>query len=119
VAALAQGCIKENLPSGAAIWTLKHLNGKMVHFPGLESNTLYVRACYPVLNERKDLINELKKEGRSSNNVVIGIPGIGKSSFGIYGYTPSAVYSSPEGRLFTIMTTLWGRDAHSLLQAAA
>jgi hypothetical protein len=86
VAALAQGCIKDNLPSGAAIWTLKPLNGKMVHFPGLESNKLYVRACYPILYERKDLINELKKEGRSSNNVVIGIPGIGKSSFGIYAF---------------------------------
>jgi hypothetical protein len=83
IEALPLGLDKVDLPSGAAVWTLKCVREEQALFPGLDSNKLYVRSCYPVLFE-KLFFDQWATVKKHSNNIILGIPGIGKSSFGLY-----------------------------------
>jgi hypothetical protein len=65
---------------------LEDRDGNPVDWPALRSNKLFVRPVYREFYEREDMLNKMahRKRPRAAHSLVRGIPGIGKSSFGMY-----------------------------------
>lgn len=72
---IEDGCQLITLPNDAT--------GKAVHWPGMDSNTLFVRPMFKTFFET--LLNGLDLEVGSERfrALLRGVPGIGKSSFGL------------------------------------
>jgi len=72
---IEHGCQLIVLPNDAA--------GKEVHWPGIDSNTLFVRPIYKKLYEEELQAFSPAVLSAHRHKLLRGIPGIGKSSFGM------------------------------------
>jgi hypothetical protein len=71
---------------GCSLLVLQDAAGKRLEWPGLQSDTLFIRPVYREFFEREDMLNcfERREVDEAPFTLVRGIPGIGKSSFALY-----------------------------------
>lgn len=59
-------------------------DGKPINWPGMSSNKLFVRPIFRDFFDKAEHLNEFHLDSQRCDWLMRGIPGIGKSSFGLY-----------------------------------
>ncbi len=71
---------------GCSLLVLQDADGKRSEWPGLSSDTLFIRPVYREFFERRDILDGFARRPalEAPFSLVRGVPGIGKSSFALY-----------------------------------